>query len=70
MIWSDRICVLFFRMYNHGHTVCGVDVAEFAVKSFFEDNAIPVEVEEVEKLGKVYKVWVYLQRDKSLITCN
>lgn len=46
-------------MYSQGHTVCGVDVAELPVKGFFQDNAIPVQVEEIENLGKLYKVWPY-----------
>lgn len=46
-----------YRMYKQGHTVCGAELAEQAVKEFFDENSIPVEVEEVKSIGNVYKVW-------------
>jgi len=43
-------------MYKQGHTVYGVDCAEMAVKGFFEDNSLPYDTENVENIGKLYKV--------------
>lgn len=42
-------------MYKKGHTVCGVEIAEQAIKEFFDENEIDFDVETVENIGKLYK---------------
>ncbi|XP_045158980.2 probable thiopurine S-methyltransferase isoform X2 [Mercenaria mercenaria] len=42
-------------MYNHGHTVCGVEIAELAIQQFFEEHGIEFEVKTLENIGKLYK---------------
>lgn len=62
---------IFRRMYKQGHTVCGVELIERVVKEFFDENSIPVEVADVESVGKVYKVRSKLQyRVESIINSN
>ena len=44
-------------MYDAGHTVVGVEVAEQALKEFFIENKIEYTVEKLEKInGDLYKV--------------
>lgn len=43
-------------MYNKGHTVCGIDIAEQPLKEFFEEHDIDKDVEELENAAKLYKV--------------
>lgn len=42
-------------MYNHGHTVCGVEIAEQAVKDFFVESNLEYISETVQNVGNVYK---------------
>lgn len=42
-------------MYDQGHTICGIEIAEQAVKEFFEENKIEVDIVDVGKLLKLYK---------------
>ena len=42
---------LYCRMYEKGHEVVGVEIAEIPVKEFFEENKIDYDVN-----GKLYKV--------------
>ena len=42
---------LYFRMYEKGHEVVGVEIAEIPVKEFFEEIKIDYDVN-----GKLYKV--------------
>ncbi|KAL4237189.1 hypothetical protein ACF0H5_005569 [Mactra antiquata] len=42
-------------MYNKGHTVCGVEIAEQPIKEYFEENKIDYETEQVENVGTLYK---------------
>lgn len=42
-------------MYEHGHTVCGVEIAEQAIKELFEENKIEVDIQDIPDVGKLYK---------------
>lgn len=42
-------------MYQKGHTVCGVEIAEQPIKELFEENKIEVEVHDIENVGKLYQ---------------
>ena len=49
-------------LYDAGHTIVGVEIAEQAVREFFEENKIEYTVETVDKInGTVYKVTVRFQ---------
>ena len=44
-------------MYDHGHTVVGVEIAEKAIQQLFVENGLTVEVEQAPAVnGKLYKV--------------
>ena len=44
-------------MYDAGHTVVGVEIAEQALKDFFIENKIEYTVEKLDKInGDLYKV--------------
>ena len=65
----------FNSLYDAGHTVVGVEVAEQALQDFFTENNMKYTVENVKKSNAcVYKVNLYLQieRDnqKQIITSN
>ncbi|XP_052239014.1 thiopurine S-methyltransferase-like isoform X1 [Dreissena polymorpha] len=42
-------------MYNRGHTVVGVEIAEQAVQELFSENKLDVQVKHVEGVGPLYK---------------
>ncbi|KAL4229725.1 hypothetical protein ACF0H5_010113 [Mactra antiquata] len=42
-------------MYNKGHSVCGVDIAEQAVQEFFDENNIEKNIDKVDNIGVLYK---------------
>jgi len=42
-------------MYDKGHTVAGVEIAELAVQEFFAESEMGFEVQELDKIGKLYK---------------
>ena len=45
-----------YRFYEHGHTVVGVELFEKAIKEHLDDNKIDYSVEEVEQIGKIFRV--------------
>lgn len=47
-------------MYQQGHTVVGLDVAEQAVRDVYEGNSLEYTVDNIEK-GKLYKVNLNMQ---------
>ena len=47
----------FFSLYDGGHTIVGVEVAEQAVREFFIENSFEYTVEKLNKIsGSLYKV--------------
>ena len=48
------------RMYDKGHEIVGVEIAELAIKEFFEESNLPYVEEDVPDVkGKLLKVHVY-----------
>ena len=45
-----------FRLYERGHEVVGVEIAEPPVKELFEENNIEYDVENFPGIGNLYKV--------------
>ena len=48
--------MLVSRMYEHGHTVVGVEFVEQPVKELFTDNNIEFDVTAITDVGNLYKV--------------
>ena len=48
--------MLVSRMYEHGHTVVGVEFVEQPVKELFTDNTIEFDVTAITDVGNLYKV--------------
>ena len=52
-------------LYDAGHCVVGVEVAEQALRDFFTENNMKYTVEKVKKSNAcVYKVNLYLQIER------
>ncbi|WAR22960.1 TPMT-like protein [Mya arenaria] len=56
-------------MWERGHTVVGVEVAEQGVREFFEENGLTPESEAVENVGTQYTFDVIYDR-RSLVAIN
>ena len=55
----------FNSLYDAGHTVVGVEVAEQALRDFFTENNMEYTVEKVNKSNAcVYKVSLHLQIER------
>jgi len=59
---TDLTCFVFdtSRMYNRGHTITGVEIAEQAVGEFFADNKLEFVKETVDSIGTLYKVCFFI----------
>ena len=56
----------FNSLYDAGHTVVGVEVAEQALRDFFTENSMEYTIEKVNKSNAcVYKVSLYLQIERN-----
>lgn len=49
------IMKLYSRLYDKGHFVVGLDIAEPAAKFFYENHKIPYDVSTIEGFGVAYK---------------
>ena len=58
--------IFFYSLYDAGHTVVGVEVAEKALQDFFTENNMEYTVEKVNKSNAhVYKVSKVKKNNKS-----
>ena len=64
-MYISLVFTLYNSLYDAGHTVVGVEVAEQALRDFFTENNMEYTVEKVNKSNaSVYKVSLYLQIEK------